>query len=483
MRRFLKATASCFVAFLLVAAAPAWDSVPWLGDLAQIRAAIDNGYPNRDWLTGEREVSLDRWFDRTADAIRASRNDADARRALEKLVERFNDGHLVLSWPATAAAETTAGPDQSPFVYAPSVTAFCTARGYDAGQVSAGTAAALPGYRAIDSGGPFQAGVIPAEGKTIGVVRIGVFSPQGYPTTCEQAVTNLRITFQNPCDAACDDRLMTEANAIMTRGLMTTVERLRAAGAEVLMVDLTRNGGGTEWAEAAARIVSPVSLRSAPVAVMRGDGWVRRWRDLAIKLRKEAERSPLADRTVLLDYSARAAAVANGLKPCAGPTCSRLAQAGFASGLLAELPSGQLDGKNWGADVFNPAQFPYRDSVWKGPLIVLVDSETWSAAEQFTALLQDNNAAVVMGTRTGGAGCGHLDGNDPITLTHSGAKLELPNCVRFRKDGTNEVSGVVPDVSTGVRWNDGPTFAGRITLSRLPVAVAQAGALLARKEQ
>jgi C-terminal processing protease CtpA/Prc len=128
-------------------------------------------------------------------------------------------------------------------------------------------------------------------------------------------------------------------------------------------------------------------------------------------------------------------------------------------------------------EVFNPAQFPYRDSVWQGPLIVLVDSETWSAAEQFTALLQDNKAAIVMGTRTGGAGCGNLYGNDPITLLQSGAKFELPNCVRFRRDGTNEVGGVVPDVTTGVRWNDGPTFAGRLTNARLPEAVKQAGAL------
>jgi hypothetical protein len=477
MRPFAQAIALCVVPLLLVASAPAWNSSPWLADLAQIRGAIDNAYPNRDWLTGEREVSLDRWFDRTADAIRASRSDADARRALEKLVERFNDGHVVLSWPEMVAAETTAGPDQSPPVQAPSIAAFCAARGYDARQVTAGTAAAILGYRAIDGGGPFQAGLIPAEGKTIGVVRIGVFSPQGYPTTCEQAVTSLRVTFQNPCDAGCDDRLMAEANAIVTRGLMTTVERLRTAGAEVLMIDLTRNGGGTEWAEAAARIVSPVSLRSAPVAVMRGDRWVRRWHELSIKLRKEAQGSPLADRTVLLDYSSRAETVANSLKPCAGPACSRLAQAGYASGLLASLPSGRLDGKKWGVDVFNPAQFPYLDSVWKGPLIVLVDNETWSAAEQFAALLQDNSAAVVMGTRTGGAGCGHLDGNEPITLTNSGAKLELPNCVRLRENGANEVSGVVPDILTGVRWNDGPSFAGHLTLSRLPDAIAKAGAL------
>lgn len=481
MRRFTKVIFSSAASVLLVAAAPVWDSGPWLADLAQIRAAIESQYPNRDWLVGEREVSLDRWFDRTTDAIRASRSDADARRALDSLIERFNDGHVSLRWPVITAEEDSGPNKQVDPQQTPSIPAFCAARGYDAGQTTSGTAATMPGYHRIESGGPFQSGIVSSKEATIGVIRIGVFSTQGYPTVCEQAVANVQIDFRKPCDEACDDRLLTEAYAIMTRGLITTIERLRAAGAQVLMVDLTRNGGGTEWAEAAARIVSPVSLRSAQVSVLRGDTWVRRWNDLAMKLRKEAQNTSGADRAKLLEFSAIAESTANGLKPCPGSDCSRLANARFASGLLAELPSGQLGGKKWAVDVFSPAQFPYRDSVWKGPLIVLVDSETWSAAEQFTALLRDNNAAIVMGTRTGGAGCGHLDGNDPITLTHSGAKLELPNCVRFRRNGSNEVSGIVPDVSTGVRWNDGPTFAGQITSSRLAEAVAKARALLIYK--
>lgn len=477
MQKLGTAVSSCIALFLLVAAAPVWNPDPWLADLTQIRSAIENKYPNRDWLISEREVSIDRWFDRTAAAIRASHNDDEARRALDNLIERFNDGHVSLRWPASTPTEGSGLPEQSVPRPTQSIAAFCAAQGYDAGQVTAGTAAALPGYRQINGGGPFQAGLVSTKEAIIGVVRIGVFTPHGYPAACEQAVVNRRIAFQRPCDATCSDQLLTEAYAILTRGLISSVERLRVEGAQVLMVDLTRNGGGTEWAEAAARIVSPVSLRSSPVAVMRGDAWVRRWNDLATKLHGEADRISGSDRAKLLEFSERAEEIANGLKPCSGRACSRLAQAGFASGLLTQAPSSQFAGKRWGVDVFSPAQFPYRDSVWQGPLIVLVDSETWSAAEQFAALLQDNDAAIVMGTRTGGAGCGHLDENDPITLANSGAKLELPNCARFRRDGSNEVGGVIPDISTGVRWNDGPNFAGRLTMQRLPEAVANARAL------
>jgi hypothetical protein len=360
MKRKLRTAYLSVAALLSIGAAPAWNPSPWLADLKQFRSVIDSDYPNLDWLTRQREVSLDRWFARTADEIRQSSDDADARRAMDSLVERFNDGHLLLRWPAGASTPAEVGSAGTSSVEASPMTiaTFCAAKGYNAGQVTPGTA------------------------------------------------------FDKPCDDTCDDRVLTEAFALMTRALMSTVERLRAAGAQVLLVDLTRNGGGTEWTEAAARIISPVPLRSAPIGVIRGDAWVTRWRALATKLRHEASEAGTVDRTMLLDLAQRADATADELKPCKGKPCSRTAQAGFASGLMPELPAGRLDGKTWGPDVFSAAQFPYRDHVWKGPVIVLVDNETWSAAEQFAALLQDNSAAIVMGTRTGGAGCGHLYGND-----------------------------------------------------------------------
>jgi Peptidase family S41 len=474
----LKAICLPVIAFLSLAAAPVWNPALWIADLDQLRMAIDHSYPNRDWLTGQREVSLDRWFNRAADAIRQGSNDADARRALDSLIERFNDGHVVLHWPSTASAENPTDPEMASPARPNTIETFCAARGYDAEQVTVGTAASLPGYQPIDSGGAFAAGTVQVGDYKIGVVRLGVFSPQGYPTFCRRAVISTRTPLNKPCDDACDDRVLTEAYALMTHDLIKAVEALQAAGAQVLLIDLTRNGGGTEWSEAAARILSPVPLRSAQIRVIRNNNWVKRWSALAMKLRREAESGRPEDQTILLDSAKRADAIANEVKPCANSSCPLLAPAGFASGLFPELPAGRLDGRKWESEIFSPAQFPYRDSVWKGPSIVLVDDQTWSAAEQFAALMQDNNAAVVMGTRTGGAGCGHLDGNDALTLFHSGAKLELPNCARFRKDGSNEVGGIVPDIPTGVRWNDGASYAGQITATRLPDAIRHAQALL-----
>ena len=77
-------------------------------------------------------------------------------------------------------------------------------------------------------------------------------------------------------------------------------------------------------------------------------------------------------------------------------------------------------------------------------------------AEQFAADLQDNHAALIIGSPTAGAGCGFTDGGSPTTLTHTGAILDLPDCVRIRPDGLNLSSGVQPDILVGLRGDDSP---------------------------
>ncbi len=88
--------------------------------------------------------------------------------------------------------------------------------------------------------------------------------------------------------------------------------------------------------------------------------------------------------------------------------------------------------------------------------MLLVDSGTASAAEEFAAELQDNDAALVVGESTMGAGCGHTNGGTPTTLSHTKTVLELPDCARIRLDGTNEVRGIRPDLVIAWRRFDGP---------------------------
>jgi C-terminal processing protease CtpA/Prc len=68
------------------------------------------------------------------------------------------------------------------------------------------------------------------------------------------------------------------------------------------------------------------------------------------------------------------------------------------------------------------------------------------AAEYFAAILQDNKAATIVGQLTGGAGCGYTNGRIPAELRHSHAVVKMPDCVRLRKDGSDEVNGVTQDI-------------------------------------
>jgi hypothetical protein len=217
---------------------------------------------------------------------------------------------------------------------------------------------------------------------------------------------------------------------------------------------------------------------------VRGEHWAKQWRELAARLREFAKGASRADRLSLLQYAAEAvAALREAQSPCTSTdgVCERLGRAGYSTGLIGAARAGNFNGReDWAVHVFNPAQFPYHDGVWDGPLIVLVDQETWSAAEEFAAVLQDNRAAIIMGARTGGAGCGYTWGGTPTRLKNSGAILKLPDCVRFRADGSNEVRGILPDEVVALRADDGAQFRAKLVAEKLTSAVARAKALHAQ---
>jgi hypothetical protein len=62
-------------------------------------------------------------------------------------------------------------------------------------------------------------------------------------------------------------------------------------------------------------------------------------------------------------------------------------------------------------------------------------------------MLVDADAARVTGTRTMGVGCGFTNGGIEFRLPRTGLEVWLPDCARFRRDGTNERAGIVPDLA------------------------------------
>jgi hypothetical protein len=473
--------AGLLAAFLLLAAGPsqAFEREQWLADLGQARAAMAAKYANLEWAAFEHEIDLDELFADARTRIGSATSDAEARAAFERLLRRLGDGHAVISWPAGTKQNAPAVPGPIS----------CANLDYDARRGRANPIAMFaPGYTVL--GAPashaFPAGLIELNGKRIGVIQIPLFSPTGFPELCEAALKALNLSELKACDDACADRIETWAANRMGETLAGRVRELKTAGATILLVDIAGNGGGSEWAEAVPRMLTPVRLKSAAMYFVRGPHWAEKFEHTEADLRRYAVRADPAERALLLHLATEAAQRRHeALTPCDSnplfhrehPACTWLGRGFYGSGLVSEAPTADKRTRPWASLVFTPYEFEYETGVWQGPLIVLVDADTASAAEEFAAVLQDNRAAVVIGSPTAGAGCGYTDGGTPTTLRFSGGVLKLPDCVRLRADGSNEVTGIEPDVLVGFLHQDGPHRRGLRFLQKLPEAVERAEVL------
>jgi hypothetical protein len=456
---------------IVASAPPSFDLKPWLDDLEQTREALATKYANLEWVVIEREINLESLFTDAKAQLQSATGETDARAAFDRLARRLGDGHVRFRWSTDHSPKAVPKAD-------------CAALGYDVGIRGKQVAAFMPGYVALPEAPAreFPTGIMELKGQRVGVIKIGIFTPDGMPELCAESLTVLNILPDSPCDDTCKDRIDTWVSERMTRDLAAQLRAIVNAKADVLLVDVANNGGGTEWAEAAARMVTPVRLKSERVDFVRGPHWAKHFADTVTDLRAAANGASRKDREMLnrlaqqvQGYQRDAETLCDSQPLWQGkrPSCNWLGVGFYASGVLDSADPRDLRNKPWATDIFTPIQYPYEEGVWRGPLIVLVNGGTGSAAEQFAAVLQDNHAAVVMGAPTVGAGCGHTNGGTPTTLKNSGAILELPDCARMRADGSNEVMGIQPDILVGLRTTDGPHRQGLRVAEKLPEAIAR----------
>ena len=479
MTRFLHRAASLAILFgtasffapTFATTSPPFDPKPWLDDLEQVREAIATKYVNLEWVVIEREINLESLFTDAKSQLQSATSETNAQAGFDRLARRLGDGHVRFRWSTDHSPKAVPKAD-------------CAALGYDLGIRGKPVAAFMPGYVALPDvpAKEFPAGIMELKGQKIGVIKIGIFTPDGMPELCAESVTALNIPPDSACDDTCKDRIDTWISDRMTRDLAAQLRAIENAKADVLLVDVANNGGGTEWAEAVARMVTAVRLKSERIGFVRGPHWKDHFTYTIDDLRVAAKSASKKDQEILNGLAEQARAYQHeAATPCDSqplwqgkrPSCNWLGLGFYASGLIDSADPQALKNKPWAKDFFTPMQYPYEEGVWRGPLIVLVNGNTGSAAEEFAAVLQDNRVAVVIGAPTGGAGCGHTNGGTPTTLKNSGGILELPDCARIRADGSNEVMGIQPDVLVGLRTTDGPHRQGIRVAEKLPEAIAR----------
>ena len=454
---------------LLFAWARPYDPQPWLADLAALEAGAGAAFANLEWHVahGVDPVALHR---RTDSIIRHADSDREARAALRTFAADFHDGHFAVvrpmpAWISSLRDRWRGSSDAAPTA-AMSGEEACAAIGYvdDAADPSLLTRAA--GYRAL-AAETFEAGVIATEGqRALGVIRIGTFGVDRFRAACASAWPRVRDSLAHPtCGGDCQSAMRESTGDVLLADLRRAIDAVRAAGATALVVDLTGNGGGTEWADPAARQFSARPLPGQDLGFVRHPHW-RAALDsdareidsaLADASTDAALRPPLAAARAALDTALREIE-----RPCertalwheghAAVSCRQLVTGRrFTTGAVPYLEAG-IRRVRGASLLFWPTAYHFEEGAWHGPLAILVDRRTASASEQFAALLRDAGAAVVVGAHTYGAGCGMTNGGIPLTLPHSGLEVRMPDCARLRTDGTNEVAGITPDVNAG--WSD-----------------------------
>jgi hypothetical protein len=339
-----------------------YDPAPWRRDYEHLKRELAQNYANLDWIVEHRGLDLAALDARTGAAIDSAHSRLRAFWALRSFVRAFEDPHLRL---VRRQPESDASRDAPP----PAV-ASCEAAGFEQSDDVAFTLpiSALAGWSPTQAQ-PFAAGMA----GDLGVIRIHAFGEDQYLETCEAAFE----------PGMSHRQLQLATRARLQAALRATIVDLRERGATRLAIDLTGNGGGTEWSSEAPALFTAATLTRLPGRLAAAQ----------------------CDRTAIW----RGEAVCPVLEPAGEPI--------------------MLDG----------------EGAWDGQVFILTDFDTASASEDFIAWLQQSGGARVVGGRTRGAGCGYVGGGGWIRLSASPFDVRAPNCARFFNDGVNEIEGIAPD--------------------------------------
>jgi hypothetical protein len=448
----LLAIATAFLASLSAFAAtpPTYDRAAWLADFESLRDTLTRGYPNLEWAV-ERGMDLPALQKLAISRLEAATDDAQARRAMERFVAAFGDGHLQIIWPS-AGSKASHESDQS----AP----LCRRFGYESPTDTSAIGARLPGYVALDEQDPWAAGIVTREGKRVAILRIERFGPLA--PQCAAALTELKLSESDACDESCEKRVRARVDALYVAGMERRLRALESRQPDLLLIDLATNGGGDDSSIALARMLG-ADGPTPVIAHMRGERLDKYLAELQESLAKAAKRAARADRPlyertlVSVKAAAKEASAACDRSPLwrGEPiSCSGLVRGPFYAGGLVDR--GIIAHSEDSELISATSRYTFTPGFWSRPVAFLVDGNTASSAELLAAMLQDAKRAFVVGSPTFGAGCGWMLPPQPTTLPRSGGVLHMSDCSRFRADGRNEVEGITPDVLIAFRRYDTP---------------------------
>ena len=464
--------------------APKFDSRPWADDFAALKTGMEARYANLAWFASPQGgVDLPALERRARAALAATDNDSEARRIILDFVAALGDGHFSRLPDDPAAGAAHPEPPKAKLNPGDPETG-CAALGY-APRGHAGFSLpfeSLPGFTLTADGltHGFRAGLLPVRpGVTLGLVRIPEFRETGTLWACLEAWRGL-VRQHKPIDAdAVTDAVQMQWFAVMSATLRAFAARRVAA----VVADVGNNSGGDDLSDWLPRLFTGQPVHSARMLVARAPAMSAYTEEELTALRKPlpGEAGPEAREAVehaIAGFEADEKAMS--VQVCdmswvwreqrpwqAEAPCSRLIDVGSAGGFLAYLAPHSFD-VSVAKRFYWPAVADDYIGAWTGPAYAVTDTHTYSAAEQFAASFQNNRIGKTVGEHTAGDGCGFVADLPPLVLPNSHLAFRMPNCVRLRADGTDEVAGVAPDLPVTPLKDESP----RARAARLAETIA-----------
>lgn len=263
----------------------------------------------------------------------------------------------------------------------------------------------------------FLTGTFTSGGKTLGLIRIPTMSPANTTTALNQFASEIAYMQAN------------------TSGLI---------------IDVMRNGGGSLcYIEQLAQFLMTRPFRGSAYEMRATQTWVRFYSSAI-----SSAKANRADQWVIDLYTAYLNQVMQALAE--------------NRGLTGSLPVCRA---NW-EDIPPATNAAGASLAYSKPIVVLVDGFTLSAAETFTAFLQDEQRALIYGTRTDGGGgnpaslnaTSYSEGTTRVTRTLVTRKAPVVT-PGFPASHYLENVGVYPDVVKDIMtedefWSGGEAFFG-----------------------
>jgi hypothetical protein len=432
----------------------------WREDYEAMKRFMSEAYANLEWAKNGKKINLVELDKTTREKLINAKSDKEARKILDDFLKTFQDGHLYLD----KVQKKTIPIKQKPTVFSPDEPAknVCKELGYKFKfHRFSLTFNEAPNFRLISTSKDyFPAGVFELEnGKRFGVLDVGLFSADGYLGNCVASWEEFSKNLTKPCEGKCLYDFYYSTDNRLSAKLTEQLKVLQAQEIDYLIVDIGGNGGGRNWVEAAARIISPKPLKSTLAGFIRHPHWVKILQEDLKTVLKDLERKDLNKKQITYLKTAE-----NRLKNYINEARSPCQKSNFwtskpnqaecfflnktpklTAGIFENISIKEIADLRSKTILFQASQFEYEESVFKGNLIVLVDRYTASAAENFASYIQASNSGKVIGEKTYGAGCGYVNGGTNYYLPNSKLQLRMPDCVRYRADGANEVEGIEPN--------------------------------------